>query len=119
VRGLKWIAARSADEIAGVMPPGSSLVIPQLRVFPVKSLVQDFSGSWVERFCTASFAGADQDRDLATDVSFIARLSKGHRFHALDDAALSADVASHRLLFGGHRLSPLPSPCPLSVRDVF
>jgi hypothetical protein len=76
---------------------------PQLRVFALKSIVQDFSRSRIERFCAASFAGPDQDRDLATDVSFVARLSKGHFFHALEDAALSADVASHRFFLGGHR----------------
>src|SRR6185312_1530348 len=109
----KWRARSNAPL------PGSSLVTPQLRVFPLKSLLQELSGSRVERFCAARFAGADRDRDFATDISFVARLSKGHCFHALEDTPLSANVASHRFFLGEHRLSPRRHPAGLVCGTTF
>src|SRR4029450_4329725 len=55
----------------------------QFVVFSLKSFVQDLVGSRFKGFPMAIIAGANQDRDPAVDVSFVAPLPKCHFFHAL------------------------------------
>src|SRR5262245_55596543 len=60
-------------------------------------------------------AGANQDRDPAVDVSFVAPLPKCHFFHALSHTPLVADFTDGGFVFGGHCPVPSPSPGPSSV----
>ena len=63
----------------------------QFVVFSLKSFVQDLVRSRIKVFRMAIIAGANQDRDPAVDVSFVAPLPKCHFFHALWHAPLFAD----------------------------
>src|SRR5262249_21707303 len=84
----------------------------QLVVFPLKRLVQDLVGSRIERFHPTLIAGADQDRDPAVDISFVAPLPKCHLFHALSHAPLFADFTNGGFVSGGH------CPIPLGVAQA-
>jgi hypothetical protein len=97
-----------------IAPPGlSSRSSPMRRpseaqfvVFSLKSFVQDLVGSRLKVFRMAIIAGANQDRDPAVDVSFVAPLPKCHLFHALCHAPLFADFTNDGFVFDCHLRSP-------------
>src|SRR5262245_34189919 len=92
----------------------------QFVVFTLKSFVQDLVRSRIKVFHMAIIAGADQDRDPAVDISFVAPLPKCHLFHALSHAPLSADFTNGGFVSGGHCPIPSASPKPRqSARYVF
>jgi hypothetical protein len=78
----------------------------QFVVFSLKSFVQDLVGSRLKVFRMAIIAGANQDRDPAVDVSFVAPLPKCHFFHALCHAPLFADFTNDGFVFDCHLRSP-------------
>jgi hypothetical protein len=78
----------------------------QFVVFSLKSFVQDLVGSRLKVFPMAIIAGANQDRDPAVDVSFVAPLPKCHFFHALCHEPLFADFTNDGLVFDCHLRSP-------------
>src|SRR5262245_40976632 len=93
---------------------GPSQSSRELVVFSSKGFIQDLIGSRLERLDPAFIASADQDRDPALDVSFVAPLPKCHSFHALSHAPLFADFANDGFVFGGHRPIPavaVPAEC--------
>jgi hypothetical protein len=69
----------------------------QFVVFSLKSFVQDLVGPRIKVFHMAIIAGANQDRDPAVDVSFVAPLPKCHFFHALCHAPLFAARLANRI----------------------
>jgi hypothetical protein len=89
---------------------GHFMSLWQLVVFALKSFVQDLVGSRFERLDPAIIAGANQDRDPAVNVSFVAPLPKCHFFHAFGNTPFFANFTNDGLVFGGHR--PIPSPSP-------
>jgi len=78
----------------------------QFVVFSLKSFVQDLVRSRIKVFHMAIIAGANQDRDPAVDVSFVAPLPKCHFFHALWHAPLFADFTNDGFVFDCHLRSP-------------
>ena len=78
----------------------------QFVVFSLKSFVQDLVGPRIKVFHMAIIAGANQDRDPAVDVSFVAPLPKCHFFHALCHAPLFADFTNDGFVFDCHLRSP-------------
>jgi hypothetical protein len=77
----------------------------------LKSFVQDLVGSRFKVFPMAIIAGANQDRDPAVDVSFIAPLPKCHFFHALCQAPRFADFTNDGFVFD---CIPIPWLSPLT-----
>jgi hypothetical protein len=96
----------------------------QFVVFSLKSFVQNLVGSRLKVFRMAIIAGANQDRDPAVDVTFVAPLPKCHFLHALCHAPLFADFANEGFVFDCHLpipwLSPLTQakPARYFLRDV-
>ena len=78
----------------------------QFVVFSLKSFVQDLVGPRIKVFHMAIIAGANQDRDPAVDVSFVAPLPKRHFFHAFCHAPLFADFTNDGFVFDCHLRSP-------------
>src|SRR5262245_7237016 len=85
---------------------GPSQSSRELVVFSSKGFIQDLIGSRLEGLDPAFIASADQDRDPALDVSFVAPLPKCHFFHALSHTPMFADFTNDGFVFDCHFRSP-------------
>jgi hypothetical protein len=114
-RPIRFLSTHQPDSVDGdfdVLCNGAAVVarpaenelfnsLRQLVVFSLNSFVHELVRSRIERFEPAIIAGANQDRDPAVDVSFVAPLPKCHFLHALSHAPLFTDFTHGEFVFGG------------------
>jgi hypothetical protein len=132
-RPIRFLSTHQPDSVDGdfdVLCNGAAVVarpaenelfnsLRQLVVFSLNSFVHEPVRSRIERFEPAIIAGANQDRDSAVDVSFVAPLPKCHFFHVLSHAPLFTDFTNGGFVVGGHRPIPSASPKPGHCDKVF
>jgi hypothetical protein len=63
-------------------------------VFALKGFIQNLLGAGIEGSNVATVTHTDHDHGAATDVAFIAPLTKFHKLSGLDDFALSAEFTN-------------------------